>query len=416
MKDNLNIAIGMDCDTGSPDEVAVDSGPPTLSVIPPDGNAQSNHIRSSPSWYALWAEAGLRTMFTASRQEYYRVMPDSTESLLPQLLQLDVSHEQYSVEAVDTLLSAAQQHGASDLHLQPRSDGWQVLLRVDGVLSQVGFLNRSDANDPVTRLMVLARLPTYRSSQPMEGRLRWKQASDALSMRLGVYPTVHGPRAVIRFLRRESELDDLDSLGLADDVASDLVDCSRQTDGAILLSGPAGSGKTTTLYAVLRQIASTRPRRSVMTIEDPVESLIDTISQSELDISGGMTLASALRSAVRQDSEVLLVSEIRDPETAEAALQAALTGQLVFRRSMPAMSPPVCVVWCSWGPQSTRFKAAFGRLFLSACCERFARRVMGNREHQMLRFATIAWEQDFEDASRLRSVCDSMAVITLARH
>ncbi len=103
-----------------------------------------------------------------------------------------------------------------------------------------------------------------------------------------------------------------------------------QTDGAVLLSGPTGSGKTTTMYAMLRRIAGETPRRSVMTIEDPVETVIDAISQSELDPSSGMTLASALRSAVRQDSEVLLVSEIRDPETAEAALQASLTGHLVF--------------------------------------------------------------------------------------
>jgi general secretion pathway protein E len=114
------------------------------------------------------------------------------------------------------------------------------------------------------------------------------------------------------------------------DVTGNLVELCAQTDGAVLLSGPAGSGKTTTLYAMLRHIAATTPRRSVVAIEDPVESVIDAISQSELDPSGGMTLASALRSAVRQDSEVLLVSEVRDPETAEAAMQASLTGHLVF--------------------------------------------------------------------------------------
>ena len=203
-------------------------------------------------------------------------------------------------------------------------------MRVDGVLTAVGVLPRGGSNDPVTRLMVLAMLPTYRSSQPMEGRLRWEASPGDLSMRLGVFPTVHGPRAVVRLLRRETELDQLDALGLPTDVMSVLLQCSAQTDGAMLLSGPPGSGKTTTLYAVLRKIASAVPRRSVITIEDPVESLIDSISQSELDESGGMTLASALRSAVRQDSEVLLVSEIRDPETAEAAVQASLTGHLVF--------------------------------------------------------------------------------------
>lgn len=204
------------------------------------------------------------------------------------------------------------------------------MLRIDGVLTLLTLLPGGGASDPVTRLMVLAGLPTYRSGQPMEGRLKWDRGDSSLSMRLGVYPTVHGPRAVVRLLRRDSSFDSIESLGLTQNVTDSLVSLSEQTDGAVLLSGPTGSGKTTTMYAILRRIASQLPRRCVMTIEDPVESVIDAISQSELDPSSGMTLASALRSAVRQDCEVLLVSEIRDPETAEAALQASLTGHLVF--------------------------------------------------------------------------------------
>ncbi len=246
------------------------------------------------------------------------------------LAELQPESGSFAIDAVNVLLSAAIEVGASDLHLHPRSDGWEILLRVDGVLAEAGFLPGGGANDPVTRLMVLAKLPTYRSSQPMEGRLRWEAAPTEISMRLGVFPSVHGPRAVVRLLRRDTQLDQLESLGLPEDVSRTLMQCSDQTDGAILMSGPSGSGKTTTIYALLRRIAAAVPRRSVITIEDPVEALIESISQSELDESSGMTLAAALRSAVRQDSEVLLVSEIRDPETAEAAVQASLTGHLVF--------------------------------------------------------------------------------------
>ncbi|MCG8650694.1 MAG: Flp pilus assembly complex ATPase component TadA, partial [Pirellulales bacterium] len=230
------------------------------------------------------------------------------------------------------LLPMAVELGASDVHVQPRQQTWELLMRIDGVLLPIGSLRRVGDSDPVTRLMVLAGLPTYRGGQPMEGRLQWSGhgRDDPPSLRLGVFPTVHGPRAAIRLMRRNADYDTIDSLGLSDDVTENLIDLSDQTDGAILLSGPAGSGKTTTLYAILRRIAAQTPRRSVMTIEDPVEAVIDTISQSELDVASGMTLASALRSAVRQDSEVLLVSEIRDPETAEAAMQASLTGHLVF--------------------------------------------------------------------------------------
>ncbi|QDT12054.1 GspE/PulE family protein [Stieleria marina] len=250
---------------------------------------------------------------------------------LDQLYRLDPADEKFAVDAVDLLLAAAVDSGASDLHLHPRHDGWEILFRIDGVLSLSHHLVGGGANNPVTRLMVLAGLPTYRSSQPMEGRVKWEhRQADDLSMRLGVFPTVHGPRGVVRFLKHKSTFSSIDSLGLSQDVADELVRTCDETDGAIFLSGPAGSGKTTTLYALLRRIAAASPRRSVMTIEDPVESILPAISQSELDPSGGMTLAAALRSAVRQDSEVLLVSEIRDPETAEAAFQASLTGHLVF--------------------------------------------------------------------------------------
>ncbi|TWT76597.1 Type II secretion system protein E [Planctomycetes bacterium CA13] len=246
---------------------------------------------------------------------------------------LIIGDPNYAVDVVDRLIPLAWDLGASDVHLQPRRDGWEVLLRVDGVLSQIDWVAGGSHSDPVTRLMVIAGLPTYRDTQPMEGRLKWSSSNtgkDDVAMRLGVFPTVHGPRAVIRLLRKDNAFDRIESLGMSPDITQTLVDLTRQTDGAILLSGPAGSGKTTTLYAMLRRIAASVPRRSVLTIEDPVESVIGTISQSELDPSSGMTLASALRSAVRQDSEALLVSEIRDPETAEAAMQASLTGHLVF--------------------------------------------------------------------------------------
>jgi general secretion pathway protein E len=249
------------------------------------------------------------------------------------LRRLDPNDANFAVDAIELILPMAITRGASDVHMQPRENGWEVLFRIDGVLSVAETLPGGGASDPVTRLMVLSGLPTYRSGQPMEGRLSWSSEDpldQKVSMRLGIYPTVHGPRAVVRLLRKDDKHDTIESLQMSSDVSDQLSDLCAQTDGAVLLSGPTGSGKTTTMYAMLRRIAGETPRRSVMTIEDPVETVIDAISQSELDPSSGMTLASALRSAVRQDSEVLLVSEIRDPETAQAALQASLTGHLVF--------------------------------------------------------------------------------------
>lgn len=252
---------------------------------------------------------------------------------------VDPEDELFAVKAVDAILNEAISVGASDIHLNPGPDSWEIFFRIDGVLAGFGKLQRKGEHDPVTRLMVLAGLPTYRDGHPMEGRLRWPETSEAessdrrqndVSFRLGVFPTVHGARAVIRLLRKDDRFDSIDSLGLDPDAQDRLIEMTMRTDGAILMTGPTGSGKTTTLYAMLRRIAAIEPRRSVVTIEDPVESIIDTINQSELTSSGEMSLASALRSVVRQDSEVLLISEIRDPDTAHAVMHAALTGHLIF--------------------------------------------------------------------------------------
>lgn len=259
---------------------------------------------------------------------------------------LSASDGNFATELIGRLLPMAFDAGASDVHMQPTTQGWRILIRVDGVLTTLGSIQRMGDSDPVARLMVLAGLPTYRAGQPMEGRLRQDNAAaqsgsdlestspagdeDAVSMRLGIFPTIHGPRAVIRLLRKATAFQSIGELGFAPDVASQVDRLCGEADGAILLTGPAGSGKTTTMCTMLRRIASQTPKRSVLTIEDPVEIIVDGISQSEIDVQSGMTLSAAVRSAVRQDSEVLLISEIRDPETVEAAMQASLTGHLIF--------------------------------------------------------------------------------------
>ncbi|TWT92248.1 GspE/PulE family protein [Neorhodopirellula pilleata] len=251
------------------------------------------------------------------------------------------SSPQFATEMVKATLDAAIGCGASDVHFQPRSATWEISFRIDGVLQPVESFDRSEESDPVARLMALAGLPSYRGGVPQEGPLRWTtQHGDEREMRVGVFPTVHGTRAAIRIMDRRESIRDLDQLGFDDNIKVQLQSICDATDGWLLVAGPAGSGKTTTLYACLNRIASHptgphevgsgQPRRSVLTIEDPVESVIDSISQSQLQPMTGLTLASALRAAVRQDAEVLLVSEIRDVETADAVLAASMTGHLCF--------------------------------------------------------------------------------------
>lgn len=263
---------------------------------------------------------------------------------------LSPADSQYAVALVDRLMETAIDRRASDLHLHPRSDCWEILLRIDGVLTWLGDVPKGETTDPVSRLMVLANLPTYRSDQPLEGSIRHVSG---VEMRLGTFPTVHGQRAVLRLLDSHGPDGGIDALGLPADVAISLGELCQHREGVILWTGPAGSGKTTTLYACLRTIRdgieladdvdscdgmngasdvafASRPRRSILTLEDPIESIIDGISQSQLARQSGLTLAAALRSAVRQDPEVLLVSEIRDADTADAVLGASLTGHLCF--------------------------------------------------------------------------------------
>lgn len=228
-------------------------------------------------------------------------------------------------------LTGAIACSASDVHVQPRSHDWEVSFRIDGVLQPIKTFGRSEASDPVARLMALANLPSYRGGVPQEGPLRW-QLDDGTEyeMRLGVFPTVHGNRAAIRIMDARETIRGLDELGFDSSTVSDLRAICNSRDGLFLVAGPAGSGKTTTLYACLSYIAGSEHQRSVLTIEDPVESIIDSISQSQLQPNTGLTLASAMKAAVRQDAEVLLVSEIRDVETAEAVLAASMTGHLCF--------------------------------------------------------------------------------------
>ncbi|HEX5104536.1 MAG TPA: GspE/PulE family protein [Pirellulaceae bacterium] len=260
----------------------------------------------------------------------------SPNELAASLRKLDAGSPLYATEFVDLLLAAARAGGASDVHLQPtvgRNEGpsYEVRWRIDGVLQLVGEFPRGSAADVVSRLKVLAGLLTYRADVPQEGRIRSEQGQPGVEMRVSTFPTLHGERAVVRLFAGESQFHFPQDLGLPEEIEAALLRLLAETSGAILITGPAGSGKTTTAYACLREVVRTAEgRRSVVSLEDPIEVAIAGVSQSQVHPASGFDLATGLRSLMRQDPEVILVGEIRDRPTAETVFQAALTGHLIL--------------------------------------------------------------------------------------
>ena len=237
---------------------------------------------------------------------------------------------QAAVAIVDALLAASAAAGASDLHLLPTADGLALSWRIDGVLQPLGSVPKDLASNVVTRMKVLARLLTYRTNVPQEGRIAAQSGS--VEVRISTFPTLFGEKIVARNLPRgEQPLARIADLGLPAEVSQALREALLQTSGALIIAGPAGSGKTTTAYSCLREIAdSSRRQRSIASLEDPIEVAVEGVAQSQVADAAGFDLLTGLRSLVRQDPEVIFIGEIRDAATAAVALQAALTGQLLI--------------------------------------------------------------------------------------
>lgn len=243
----------------------------------------------------------------------------------------------FAVAIVDAVLAASAAAGASDVHLTPTFDGLDLTWRIDGVLQPLARVPQEMAGNVVTRLKVLARLLTYQTSVPQEGRIvvgrhaAGGERGGDVEVRVSTFPTMFGEKVVARNLPQDGRrLQRIVELGLPADVGRALGDAIDGTSGAVVIVGPAGSGKTTTAYACLREILERTDRaRSIATLEDPVEAIIPGVAQSQVAEAAGFDLATGLRSLVRQDPEVILIGEIRDPQVASVAMQAALTGQLV---------------------------------------------------------------------------------------
>ncbi len=236
------------------------------------------------------------------------------------------------IQLVDAMLFEALGRGASDVHIQPLSDRTVVRYRVDGVLHDVHELTADVTHAVVSRIKVMGRMDIAQQRIPQDGRATVTIGRRAVDLRLSTVPTSYGERAVVRLLDTAQQLCDFERLGMCQDVAEAYLERAIQSNGIILVTGPTGSGKTTTLYSTLKRTAS--PQLNIMTIEDPIEYELATVglAVSQMQVNGkkGITFPTGLRHILRQDPDVIMVGEIRDAETARVAIQSSLTGHLVF--------------------------------------------------------------------------------------
>jgi len=232
------------------------------------------------------------------------------------------------IRLINALLTEAIKENASDIHIEPFENRMIVRFRVDGVLRQVIEPQRVMAPLLVSRIKVMAKLDIAEKRLPQDGRISLKVAGRAVDVRVSTLPSGHGERVVLRLLDKQAGRLTLDNLGMAAEARKTMDELIHRPHGVILVTGPTGSGKTTTLYAAITRINDSS--RNIMTVEDPIEYYLDGIGQTQVNTRVNMTFARGLRAILRQDPDVVMVGEIRDFETAEIAVQASLTGHLVL--------------------------------------------------------------------------------------
>jgi type IV pilus assembly protein PilB len=296
------------------------------------------------------------------------------------------------VKLVNMLITRAAADRASDIHVEPTERDLRIRFRIDGVLHEIMRTPRSIANAVVSRLKIMADIDIAERRRPQDGRINLKVAGRQLDLRVSSLPTIYGEKVVMRLLDTSTALLELGDLGFEPDTLARYESAYTKPYGTILVVGPTGSGKSTTLYATLNVL--NRPEVNIVTIEDPVEYRLSGISQVQVNKKAGLTFASALRSFLRQDPDIMLVGEIRDTETAKIAVESALTGHLVLSTLHTNDAPSSISRLIEMGVEPFLVGSALDAVL----AQRLARRLCDNCKEEYepteQALAEVGWESD----------------------
>ncbi len=286
--------------------------------------------RASAEWAAALISEEVSAVEKRGRTEYNE--PASLDGLQGRCDAITAAGDGHAaVDLVDFVLVQGVLHGASDVHFDPFADSVAVRFRMDGVLRDMAQLDSGIKRRLTSRLKVVSRLATYKRAIAQEGRAAVKVGGRTVDFRFSSIPTIHGEKVAVRIFDPANSIMAVGDLGMTPDMLAAFESALMQPQGTILLTGPAGSGKTTTMYAALKHLRENKKNlSSIATVEDPVEYDLHVVNQTQVNTSQGLTFANALRTVLRQDPEVIMIGEIRDQETADIAVQAGLTGHMIL--------------------------------------------------------------------------------------
>jgi len=318
ISNTLTVAMGDPEDIITIDELRLKTGFDIETVL-----ATDSAIRSAIEQY-YGVTGSMEDVLEAIDKHKLIKLPDNVSANVLE----DLAQEAPIVKFVNLLIMEAVKSRASDIHIEPEEDSLRIRFRIDGFLHEISSPSKNMQAAIISRIKVLSKMDIAEKRKPQDGQLQMRIENRNIDVRVASFPTVYGENVVLRILDKANVILELSQLGFVKEVLATFQELIKQPNGIMLVTGPTGSGKTTTLYAAIQTINS--EERNIITLEDPVEYHLPRIRQSQINPKAGVTFAAGLRSILRQDPDVIMVGEIRDLETVDIAVQAALTGHLVF--------------------------------------------------------------------------------------